>query len=182
MKLTPLDIKKQEFKKAMRGYDPVEVDTFMDMMANEFEEVLRQQKDTRDKVVEVETQLKDYRQIEKTLQQTLLQAQEATSKTYESARREADLITREAEMKASKLLEQANAEHNKLNQEISQLRAKRESLIGRMRVLLSSELDLIKALEMGGDILENGHGSQGTGKDSIHLDEILKTIDNDRTP
>ena len=34
MKLTPLDIKKQEFKKVMRGFDPVEVDTFMDMMAN----------------------------------------------------------------------------------------------------------------------------------------------------
>jgi hypothetical protein len=50
-----------------------------------------------------------------------------------------------------------------------------------MRVLLSSELDLIRALEMGGDILDSGHGSQGTGKDSIHLDEILKTIDNDRT-
>lgn len=181
MKLTPLDIKKQEFKKVMRGYDTVEVDTFMDMMAHEFEELLKQQKDVRDKVVEVETQLKDYRQIEKTLQQTLLQAQETTSKTYESARREADLITREAEMKASKLLEQANTDLARLTSEVTQLRAKKDSLIGRMRVLLSSELDLIKALEMGGDVLESSsYGSQGTGKDSIHLDEILKTIDNDR--
>jgi len=183
MKLTPLDIKKQEFKKVMRGYDTVEVDTFMDMMANEFEDILKQQKDVRDKVVELETQLKDYRQIEKTLQQTLLQAQEATSKTYESARREAELIAREAEMKAAKILEQANADHTKLSHDVAQLRAKKESLIGRMRVLLSSELDLIKALEMGGDVLESsGSGPQRTGKDSIHLDEILKTIDNDRTP
>lgn len=182
MKLTPLDIKKQQFRKVMRGYDPVEVDTFMDMMANEFEDVLKQQKDARDIVVELETQLKDYKQIEKTLQQTLLQAQEATSKTYESARREADLITREAEMKASKLLEQANTDLGRLNHEIDQLKAKRESLIGRMRVLLSSELDLIKALEMGGDMTEPGHSSHGTGKDSIQLDEILKTINNDRTP
>ena len=51
MKLTPLDIKKQEFKKVMRGYDPVEVDTFMDMMANEFEDLLKQQKEMRDTVV-----------------------------------------------------------------------------------------------------------------------------------
>ncbi len=61
MKLTPLDIKKQEFKKVMRGYDPVEVDTFMDMMANEFEDVLKQQKETRDRSIELDTQLKDYR-------------------------------------------------------------------------------------------------------------------------
>lgn len=182
MKLTPLDIKKQEFKKVMRGYDTVEVDTFMEMMANEFEEILKQQKDVRDKVVESETQLRDYKQIEKTLQQTLLQAQEATSKTYESARREAELIAREAEMRAAKILEQANADLTKLTHEVAQLRAKKESLIGRMRVLLSSELDLIKALEMGGDVLESGSGPQGTGKTSIQLDEILKTIDNDRTP
>lgn len=180
MKLTPLDIKKQAFKKVMRGYDTIEIDTFMDMLANEFEELLKQQKEARDKAVELETQLKDYRQIEKTLQQTLLQAQETTSKTYEAARREAELITRDAEIKAVKILNQANTDLAKLNHEVTQLKAKKESLIGRMRVLLSSELDLLKTLELGGDALER-NGSQGTGKDSIHLDEILKAIDNDRT-
>lgn len=182
MKLTPLDIKKQEFKKVMRGYDPVEVDTFMDMMANEFEDLLKQQKESRDKIVELETQLKDYRQIEKTLQQTLLQAQEATGRTYESARREAELIVREAEGKAAKLVEQANSDLNRLNTELMNLKARRESLIGRLRVLLSSELDLIKTLEMGGsDESLSGSPSLGTGKSSLDLDSILRNIDNDRT-
>jgi len=95
MKLTPLDIKRQEFKKVLRGYDPVEVDTFMEMMANEYEELLKAQKEMRDKTIELEVQLRDYRQIEKTLQQTLLQAQEATGKTYEAARREAEVIIKE---------------------------------------------------------------------------------------
>ena len=100
MKLTPLDIKKQEFKKVLRGYDTVEVDTFMDMMANEFEDMLRAQKEMRDRIVELEIQLKDYRQIEKTLQQTLMQVQETTGRTYESARKEAEVIVREAEQKS----------------------------------------------------------------------------------
>ena len=181
MKLTPLDIKKQEFKKAMRGYDTVEVDTFMDMMAGEFEDLLRQQKELRDRVVETETQLKDYRQIERTLQHTLLQAQETTSKTYESAQREADVTIREAELRASKLLQQANSDLIRINNELDRVKAKKDSLIGRLRVLLSSELDLIKTLEMGGDAMESGNGSEGTGKESIHLDDILKTIDDDRT-
>ena len=182
MKLTPLDIKKQEFKKVIRGYDPVEVDTFMDMMANEFEDLLKQQKEMRDKQVELETQLKDYRQIEKTLQQTLLQAQEATGRTYESARRESELIVKEAESKAAKIVEQANSDLNRLANEMTQLKAKRESLIGRLRVLLSSELDLIKALEMGGDLSASDNASHGTGKESIQLEEILKQIDDDRAP
>ncbi len=181
MKLTPLDIKKQEFRKVMRGYDPVEVDTFMDMMAGEFEDLLKQQKETRDKIVELETQLKDYRQIEKTLQQTLLQAQEATGRTYEAARKEAEIIGREAEAKAAKVIEQANSELARMNNEIIGLKARKESLIGRLRVLLSSELELIKTLESGGgDESLNANPSLGTGKPSLDLDSILKTIDHDR--
>jgi cell division initiation protein len=180
MKLTPLDIKKQEFKKVVRGYDPVEVDTFMDMMANEYEDVLRSQKDMRDKVIELEVQLRDYRQIEKTLQQTLLQAQEVTGRTYESARKEAELIVREAEQKGAKIVEQANSDLNRMNGEIMQLWSRKESLIGRLRVLLSSELDLIKTLDMGGPEELTGKSSMGTGKDSIELDRVLKNIDNDR--
>lgn len=182
MKLTPLDIKKQEFKKVMRGFDPVEVDTFMDMMANELEDLLKQQKEMRDKHVELETQLKDYRQIEKTLQQTLLQAQEASGRTYESARREAELIVKEAESKAARIVEQANSDLNRLANEMNQLRARKESLIGRLRVLLSSELDLINTLEMGSETITRDNSSHGTGKESIQLEEILKHIDDDRDP
>lgn len=181
MKLTPLDIKRQEFKKVLRGYDPVEVDTFMEMMANEYEELLKAQKEMRDKAIELEVQLRDYRQIEKTLQQTLLQAQEATGKTYESARREAELIIKEAEQKAAHIVEQASSDLSRMNNEVMQLYARKESLIGRLRVLLSSELDLIKTLDMGGDEALSGPSSMGTGKETIELERVLKNIDNDRT-
>ena len=181
MKLTPLDIRKQEFKKVMRGYDPVEVDTFMEMVGNEFEEALRSQKEMRDRMVEVEVQLKDYRQIEKTLQQTLLQAQEATGRTYESARKEAELITREAEQKASKIIEDAHTDLGRLKNEIMELTTRRESLIGRLRVLLSAELDLLKMMDQDSphDFLRSS--SMGTGKQSIEIDDVARQIDNDRT-
>jgi cell division initiation protein len=182
MKLTPLDVRKQEFKKGMRGYDPVEVDTFMDLVASDLEEVLKTQKEMRDRVVELETQLKDYRQIEKTLQQTLLQAQEATGRTYESARRESEVIIKEAESKAAKIVEQANSDLARLNNELMRLSSRKESLIGRLRVLLSSELELLKTLDLGGgDSLGSGT-SLGTGKESMEIDSILKNLDNDRTP
>jgi cell division initiation protein len=179
MKLTPLDIRKQEFKKVMRGYDAVEVDTFMEMMANEFEELLKQYKDMRDKIVEVETQLKDYRQIEKTLQQTLLQAQETTGRTYEAARREAETILREAEVRAAKMLEQSAVKLDQTNNEIVRLRGKRASLLARLRLLLSSELELLKTMEPDSD--EGGPG-HGTGKDAIDLDAILNKVGDDAAP
>ena len=180
MKLTPLDIRKQQFKKIMRGYDPVEVDTFLDMIASDLEEALKQQKESRERIIELETQLKDYRQIEKTLQQTLLQAQEATGRTYESARREAETILREAESRGAKIVELANADLAKLHGELYRLNTRKESLIGRLRVLLSSELDLLKTLDMGGAEDLGVGSSLGTGKESVEGETILKNIDNDR--
>jgi len=181
MKLTPLDIRKQEFKRVMRGYDPVEVDTFMDMMANEFEEVLKSQKDLRDRLLELDVQLRDYRQIEKTLQQTLLQAQEATGKTYETARKEAEIITRDAEQRASRIVEQAHDEHGRIRNDIIQLTSRKEALIQQLRVVLSAELDLLKTLELGTAEGLVTPSPVGTGKATIDLDAIAKTLDHDTT-
>lgn len=181
MRLTPLDIKKQEFKKVLRGYDPVEVDTFMDMLANELEEALRAQKETRDRGIELETQLRDYRQIEKTLQQTLLQAQETTGRIQENARKEAELVVREAEARAVKMLEETSSGLVRMGNELQQLRARRDSMLGQLKVLLSSELDLIKAMENASETPASSP-SLGTGKESIALDEILKSIGHERTP
>jgi cell division initiation protein len=182
MKITPVDVRNQEFKRVLRGYDPVEVDTFMDMLATEFEDQLQQAKEMRDRVMELETQMKDYKQIEKTLQQTLLQAQEATGRTYESARREAETIVRDAESRAAKTVEQSYNDVGRLTNQIGELKARRESLVARLRVLLSSELDMIKALEMGGDTSVSTTSTlEGTGKPSIELTDILKNIDDDGT-
>jgi cell division initiation protein len=181
MKLTPLDARKQEFKKVMRGYDPLEVDTFMEMVASDLEEAVKLHKESRERIVELETQLKDYRQIEKTLQQTLLQAQEATGRTYESARRESEVIVREAESKAAKIVEQATSDLARMNNELRRLASRKDSLIGRLRVLLSSELDILKTLDMGGgDDLMPG-SSLGTGKESVEIEGIIKSMGHDRT-
>jgi cell division initiation protein len=181
MKLTPLDIRKQQFKKLMRGYDPVEVDTFLEMVAVDMEELLRLQKEARDRTVELETQLKDYRQIEKTLQQTLLQAQEVTAKAYESARRDAETIVREAEQRAGSIVDGANRDVARLSNDIDELKVRRESLVARLRVLLSTELDLLKTLNQGAMETLAPTPSLGSGKGTLDVDSIVKSIDHDRS-
>jgi len=179
MKLTPLDIRRQEFKRVMRGYDPVEIDTFMEMTANEFEELLKSQKDMRDRVIELEVQLKDYRQIEKTLQQTLLQAQETTGKTYETARKEAELITRDAEQKAAGIIAQAHLDLSQLKRELQELATRKEALVHQLRVILNAELDLLKTLEHGTAEGLREPSPSGTGKAAIDLERVARTLDHD---
>jgi hypothetical protein len=92
------------------------------------------------------------------------------------------VIIKEAEVKAAKIVEQANSDLARLNNELMRLISRKESLIGRLRVLLSSELELLKTLDLGGgDSLGSG-SSHGTGKESMEIDSILKNLDNDRTP
>ncbi len=124
MKITPLEIKRQQFKKVMRGYDPVEVDTFLDMLSHELEDVLARNKELKDKQIELETQLKDYKNMEKTLQQTLLQAQETSGKEIENSRKEATLIVQESELKANQIVDKARMDFSRMKEEIANLKAR----------------------------------------------------------
>ncbi|MBI4428659.1 MAG: DivIVA domain-containing protein [Ignavibacteriales bacterium] len=176
MKISPLEVKRQEFKKVLRGYDPVEVDTFLEMISNELEELLGLNKQMKDKVIELETQLADYKHMEKTLQQTLLQAQETSGKSIENSRKEADLIIKEAELKASQIVEKARTDFSRTKEEIANLKARKESIISRLKVLLHSELDLLRALEIDEEDLSKHDSSKGTGKEHLEIEEILKKL------
>ena len=148
MKLTPLDIKKQEFKRTLRGYDPIEVDAFLEMVADEFEATIREKNQLADEVLKLRTQLQDYQQVEKTLKETLVNAQENVSAFRQTSQREADLIVREAELKAEKILENARMKLEQLKNDILLIKAQKESFARRLRHLLESQIELIHVLEM----------------------------------
>ncbi|MGD0591507.1 MAG: DivIVA domain-containing protein [Bacteroidota bacterium] len=175
MKVTPLEIKRQEFKKTMRGYDTIEVETFLEMVSNELEDLIHENREQKDKIIELETQLSDYKNIERSLQQTFMQAQETSGKSIENSKREAEIIVKEAEVKASQIVEKARLDFAHVKEEIAQLKARKESVLSKLKVLLSSELNLIRAL----DIDEDGNKkdpSKGTGKEHLEIDEILKRL------
>ena len=177
MKLTSIDLKKQEFKKVLRGYDPVEVDTFLDMIAEELEDLQRTNKELQTKLTELQTQLQDYKSMEKTLQATLMQAQDVSAKSIENAKREGQLIIQDAELKATQILDKARSENTRLKEEIEILKAKKNTLAGRLKLLLNSELELIRALEVDEEIIRTQNPEKDTTKDESEINEIVKYID-----
>lgn len=148
MKLTPLEIKKQEFQKTFRGYDQVEVETFLDMVSDEFEAVIREKNRLADEVIKLQTQLKDYQNVEKTLQETLLSAQESIKESKENSSREAEIVVKESELKAEKILEDAKLKLAEMKNELVLIKAQKDSFARRLRHLLESQLDLIEVLEL----------------------------------
>ena len=148
MKITPLEINKQEFKKTMRGYDPVEVDTFLEMLGSEYEKLINSNKTYEKKIIELETELKNYKEVERTLKQTLMNVQETSDKSKENLKKEADLIRKEAELSAAKLMEKARRETQLLKEEMVTLKTQKQSLISRLRHVLTSQLELLDVLEL----------------------------------
>lgn len=148
MKLTPLEIKKQRFKTKVRGYDPVEVESFLEMVSNEYEILLNERNGLHDEVNKLKTQLKDYQQVEKTLQETLMNAQETVSQSRENSKREAQIIMREAELKAEHVLNGAKEKLDTMKNELMILKSQKESFAKRLKHLLESQIELIKVLEM----------------------------------
>ena len=133
LELTPRDIQNQEFKKVIRGYDPVEVDTYLEIISDEFELMIRQKKDLDEKVLKYETELKNYKQVEGTLQDTLIEAKKSTAETQESSRREAAIKMKEAELSAQAITESAKRELRNLQDDFAFLKTQRESFVRRLK-------------------------------------------------
>jgi cell division initiation protein len=115
MKLTPLDIQQMVFKARWRGYDRQEL---------------------REKLGQAEDQLTDLKKAEATLTHTLVSTQALTDELKQAARRDAELIMKEAEMKAGTMLQEARQELAALQRDILDLQKQRLVVIERLRATL----------------------------------------------
>jgi cell division initiation protein len=110
MTMTPGEIRRAEFRRTLRGVDPAEVSGFLNRVAAAVQDLADRNAGLDRRCVELETQLQDYRAVEKALQQTLLQAQESSTRAIDSARREAQLIIQEAELNTAQIVKKAQAD------------------------------------------------------------------------
>ena len=148
LKLSPIEIRKQEFKKSMRGYDTVEIDTFIELVANEYENLIKENENLNKQVITMETELKHFKENEKTLKQTLYKVQETSQLSKENSEREATLIKKEADLHAAQITDKARAEMHRMKEEMVALKQQKASFVARLRHLLSSQMELIEVLSV----------------------------------
>ena len=147
MRITPLDVRKQEFRRIMRGLDSDEVYAFLATVADEYEAVLNDNKALRERLLELDDKVQEYRSIERTLRDTLLTAERVTVESKDNARREASLIVKEAQLEAEKALRDITSESARLRQEVQRLRSQRDSYLAKMKVVAESHVKFIESAE-----------------------------------
>ncbi len=145
MELSPLEITQREFGRRFRGYDPEEVHTFLEQIADEMTRLLQEASDRAGQVQRLETQVRVHQEREDTLRNTLVSAQKMTEEMKGNAKREADLILKEAELKAERLLEQAHRKLAQVQVEIAEMVRQRELFVAKLRGFIKSHLEWLEA-------------------------------------
>ncbi len=96
----------------------------------------------------LEAELKHFKEVEKTLKETLYNVQETSQISRENSLKEATLVKKEAELEAIRMVDKARSETQRLHEETMTLKQQKESFTARLRHLLSSQLELLEVLEM----------------------------------
>ena len=149
-RLTPLDVRKQEFKKAMRGYDPLEVEDFRSRVSDEMERLVREKLACEEQIRAAVEQLETFREREKALNEALVVAQQLRAETKEQAEREAQMIVRAAEAVAETRLERAHRDVEKLQDSADVLSRQHHAYLSMLRSIVErqkAELDAFAASE-----------------------------------
>jgi cell division initiation protein len=123
MRLSATDIRQQQFAvKLIRGFDPQEVDAFLDEMADDWDELNKENNLLKEQLTIAEEQKKVAEEQNKNLQQTLVVAQKMAEEFRESSKRAADIVLREAQLQAEKLLEEKRQEQTRLTADVEALK------------------------------------------------------------
>jgi len=151
MRISPLDIRQQQFTvKWLRGFDTHEVDAFLDDIAEDYEAVLKENAQLKEQVGTFEERSRGLAERERALQDTLVTTHRLGDEMKATARREADILMREAELRSEKIIEEGRAEEARIRGEIQTLRRLRRQLIEDFRATLESYYRMMSS-EFGED-------------------------------
>lgn len=144
MSLTPLDIHNKEFNRRLRGYDEDEVNEFLDQVIKDYEAVIRENKQLKEQLATNEDKIDHFSTIEETLSKTLILAQETGEEVKQNSKKEAQLIVKEAEKNADRIINEALAKSRKIAIEVEELKKQASIYRVRFRSLLEAQLELLK--------------------------------------
>ncbi len=177
MKVSPFSIKKQEFKKSLRGYDKEEVQAFLDKLADEFENVIKENDSLKKELEQATSRLSEFRKIEKNLQDTLLRAQESTTKSIESTKKQASLMIKEAEIKSSQILEKARENANEIRNAVINLREEKDLIVANLKAIINSQSRLLEMkVEDAGEESPVTKKIEQSKKIDLDVDDIVNKL------
>ncbi len=177
MKISPLEIRQQEFSKKMRGFDPDEVQNFLESLADEVQRLSEENESLKSETEALTEKINEYKKIEKNLQDTLLKAQENSTRSLEAAKKQTNLLLKEAELKASQIIEKARENTNDIRNAVVNLREEKDLIVAKLKAIVKSQANLLELkVERAGEEKSSGKKADDSNKMDIDLNDILNKI------
>lgn len=145
--LTALDVENKAFGKVLRGYDPIEVDEFLDKVAESLHDHVGRCKRLEQERQLVEDQLKEYTNLKNSLQEALLMAQRSADDKIRAAKEQGDAIIAEARAKSEQILFDASSEKERIRRDVSDLKKRKNELFGEIASLITRFQILLEGQE-----------------------------------
>lgn len=142
MKITPLDIQQKRFHMAFRGYDHKEVDSFLDLVREEMEDLLREVTELREFRETYDQRMSELNDREETIKNTMIMTQKLADDLKENARKEAGLIIKETEIRSQQIVGNVQKEKVKLEADIQELKRRKHHFILDIRKVVQMHLDM----------------------------------------
>ena len=147
MKITPLDIRQQQFNVRFRGFDAEEVDTFLEMIADEYEEVIEENKRLKEEMEKREKDMKLFVENEEKLKKELKSSRHTGEDIAKTAGKEAQKIIEDAELKAREILGNSHVEVDRIKKEIDVLKEQKNQMKAKIKEIIDSYSRLLEKEE-----------------------------------
>ena len=150
MKMTPLDIRQKRFEVSMRGYGKREVEGFLELIAGEFEEVVKENISLKEELKRTMSRLEQHLEREKTLQETMVTAQRISEDVKAQARKEGEVVVAGAELQAEKIIANANGRLTELVGDINELKRQRVQFESQLSSVIEAHRKLLETFQSSG--------------------------------
>ncbi len=154
IRVTPIDIQQKRFHVVFRGYERLEVELFLDLVRDEMETLVREVSELREFRQSYDERLRELNEREETVKNTLLMTQKLMEDQKDSARREAEIIIKEAEMRRLQLLNRAQDEKAKLDIDIQELKRRKHHFLQDVKKVVQLHQEMVTFEEEGGGVAE----------------------------
>lgn len=145
MPLSPLDIHNKEFGRSFRGYDEDEVDDFLERIIQDYEVLIRQEREMEVQMETLKERLQHFTNIEESLGKSIIVAQETAEEVKNNARKEAQLIVKEAEKNADRIVSEALNKSRKIANEVEEVQRHASIFRARFRSLIQAQLEMLES-------------------------------------
>jgi cell division initiation protein len=144
MKITPLDIRQKRFATGFRGFSVREVEAFLELLAGEFEEVVKENIALKEELKRAQLKLEHHQERERTLQETMVTAQRISEDMKGAAKKEAEIVLADAEHQAEKIVQNAHHKLVQVVEDINELKRQRAQFESQVRSVIDSHYKLLE--------------------------------------